>query len=132
MNRTFSAAAALVLMGGAVVAAAGKNDPGLNAYQRFHGGPPLGPIAPQEKPKPRPSAIERRATETVNALRAQEEANLLRRLAICDRIKQVALEQSDSAMEEEAMRMEQKAEEVYRLRTKNKPKSTGADAGARK
>jgi hypothetical protein len=76
---------------------------------------------PVEKPKPKPADAEKKAGETAAAMRAQEEANLLRRLAVCDRLKQLALELGDSGLEEEAMRLEQKATEVYRKRTQHLP-----------
>lgn len=93
-------------------------DVGRNGYGRFNGGPPTNP-APAEKERPKPKPIEKKPSETAAAFRAQEEANLLRRLAVCDRLKQLALEQGDSAMEQEAIRLEERATEVYRQRTKN-------------
>lgn len=116
---------------GATIALAGpgKTDPGLASFQRFNGGPPVGPFAKdEEKPRPRPSEIEKKATETVAALKAQEEAKLLRRIAVCDRLKQIALETGDSRLEDEAIRLEQKAEEVYRQRTKSLSVKTAAPA----
>jgi hypothetical protein len=135
MMRRMTCAVMLFAIGSAAaVAAPGKNDPGLAAFQRFNGGPPTGPVVTPEKPKPRPSEVENKAAETAAARRAQEEANLLRRLAVCDRVKQIALEQGDSKLEDEAIRMEQKAEEVYRQRTKNVAgsKIAASDAGDKK
>lgn len=108
----------LGLMSTTVFARPGKNDPGLAAYHRFHGGPPMGPFVQEETPKPRPVEAEKRATETKAALCAQEESKLWRRIAVCDRIKQIALETGDNKLEDEAIRMEQRAEEVYRRRIK--------------
>ncbi len=132
--RRFNCALALLLLGStAVLAAPVKNDPGLNAFQRFNGGPPTSPVATPEKPRPRPSEIEKKAVETAAAVRAQEEANLLRRLAVCDRLKQIALETGDTKLEDDAMRMELKAEEVYRQRTKSLTgKTAPSDGGGRK
>ncbi len=132
--RRFICAIALGLLGStAVWAGPVKNDPGLSAFQRFNGGPPTSPIATPEKPRPRPSEIEKRAVETAAAIRAQEEANLLRRLAVCDRLKQIALETGDTKLEDEAMLMELKAEEVYRQRTKSlSGKTAPSDGGGRK
>jgi hypothetical protein len=134
MMRRFLSALALGVFGStAVMAASGKSDPGLNAFQRFNGGPPTSPIAEPEKPRPRPSDIEKKASESAAAVRAQEEANLLRRLAVCDRVKQIALELGDAKLEDEAIRMEQKAEEVYRQRTKSlASKAAASDGGGRK
>ena len=80
-------------------------------------------IAPAPKPTPKlkPPDADRKARDTAAAHRAQEEANLLRRLAVCDRVKQIALELGDSRLETEAIRMEQKALEVYRQRTQATP-----------
>ncbi len=84
------------------------------AYRRWVG-------APAEKPKPPPPlpttpAASKRASETAGALRAQEEANLLRRLAVCDRLVQLALETNDDALEKEADRLQAKAQKVFRER----------------
>src|SRR5580765_1027072 len=107
MMRRYACAVVLFALGSAVAfAAPGKNDPGLAAFQRFNGGPPTTPVVEPEKAKPRPSEIEKKTAETASARRAQEEANLLRRLAVCDRVKQIALEQGDSKLEDEAIRME--------------------------
>lgn len=117
----------------ALLAAPVKNDPGLSAFNRFNGGPPTAPVVTPEKPRTRPSEIEKKAVETAAAQRAQEEANLLRRLAVCDRLKQIALETGDTKLEEEAMRLELKAEEVYRQRTKSlAEKNAATDRGGRK
>jgi hypothetical protein len=134
LRRYVSALALGAICSTTVFAASGKSDPGLNAFQRFNGGPPTPPIFEPEKPKaPRPSEIEKKASESAAALRAQEEAKLLRRLAVCDQIKKIALEQGDAKLEDEAIRMEQKAEEVYRQRTKNLAnKSAASDGEARK
>jgi hypothetical protein len=116
----------LGIVGIGVVAGAGtalagtKNDPGLAAYQRFQSGPPTAPPAPAaEKPKLKAPDADFKAQETGAAFKAQEEANFLRRLAVCDRLKQLALELGDSKLEEEALRLEQKATEVFKDRTKN-------------
>jgi len=96
----------------------GSADVGRSGYGRFHGGPPTAP-APAERERARPKPVEKKPSETAAAFRAQEEANLLRRLAVCDRLKQLALELGDTAMEQEAIRLEERATEVYRQRTKN-------------
>lgn len=133
MRRTIFAFAIGVLGSSALFAAPVKNDPGLSAFNRFNGGPPTAPVVTPEKPKTRPSEIEKKAVETAAALRAQEEANLLRRMAVCDRLKQIALETGDAKLEEEAMRLELKAEEVYRQRTKTlADKAAPTDGGGRK
>jgi hypothetical protein len=125
---------AWLLAAGYLVAAGPRTDPGLNAYQRFQGGPPVSPFPapPPEKVRQRAAEPAKRAAETTAALRAQEEANLLRRLAVCDRIKQIALEQGDPKLEDEAIRLEQKAEEVYRQRTAKKVALTAKPEEERK
>src|SRR5262245_9154576 len=104
LRKTLSAIVAVALSTSVAVAASAKVDPGLAAFQRFNGGTPISPLPqPAEKEKPKKSTEPaKRASETTAALRAQEEANLLRRLAVCDKLKQIALEQGDSKLEEEA------------------------------
>lgn len=103
--------------------AADRGDAGLAAYQRFSSGPPVSPFPspPPEKPKPAAVPEEKKPTDMSAAMRAQEEANLLRRLAVCDRIKQIAMETGDSRLEEQALKAEQRATEVFRVRTANMP-----------
>jgi hypothetical protein len=101
-------------LNGAAVAA-DRTDPGQAAFARFHGGPPTNP--PAEKPVPK-VASDRKPTETNAAVLAQEQANLLRRIAVCDRLRQLALELGDTKLEAEADRLEERANEVYRLRTR--------------
>jgi hypothetical protein len=106
--------------------AGARNDPGLAAYQKFNSGPPTTPPAPAEKPKPKAPDADLKAKETAAAVVAQEEANFFRRIAVCDRLKQLALELGDSKMEEEALRLELRAGEVFRERTKQLPAAKSA------
>src|SRR5438128_5778751 len=117
-HKITTAALAIALCGTAAIAGPGKTDPGLASFQRFNGGPPTSPFPQEDKPKPRPSEVDKKASETVAALKAQEDAKLFRRMAVCDRLKQIALETGDSRLEDEAIRLEEKANEVYRQRTK--------------
>ena len=134
LRKTLSAIVAVALSTSVAVAASAKADPGLAAYQRFNGGPPTSPLPqPAEKEKPKKNAEPaKRPSETAAAIRAQEEANLLRRLAVCDKLKQIALEQGDSKLEEEAIRLEQKAEEVYKQRTQQKSAKSVSEPEVRK
>lgn len=49
-------------------------------------------------------------------MRAQEEANFLRRLAVIDRIRQIAVESNDEAMERQADTLQAKAQKVFKER----------------
>lgn len=127
MARRYMTAMAPLLMAaataGSAIAARPSTDPGKAAFQRFNGGPSLSPFpASESAERPKPKAEDekpRKATETDAAIKAQEESNLLRRLSVCDRIKQIALETSDAKLEAHAMRLEERATEVYKQRVAN-------------
>lgn len=76
---------------------------------------------PTSRPKPPPPPLnpnaKSRAEETAGALRAQEDANLLRRMAVCDKLRLLALETGDESLEKQADVLQQKANSVYRQRT---------------
>jgi hypothetical protein len=97
-----------------------RNAPSLDSgFRRWNGLPP-------ERPKPptTPSAAERaerRAKESAAALRAQEEANFLRRIAACDRLKLIAMETQDEELEKQADRLQQQAEMVYKQKLSRLP-----------
>jgi hypothetical protein len=81
---------------------------------------------PPERPKPpmTPSAAERaerRAKESAAALLAQEQANLLRRIAACDRLKLIALETHNEELEKQADRLLEQAQMVYRQKIDRLP-----------
>ena len=123
----------LATMLAASTARAGNNDdPGRDGFQRFSGGPAVSPLpqAPPERPKQRQAEDAQRAMETAAALRAQEEATFLRRIHVCDRLKKIALETGDQKLEAEAFRLEERASEVFKMRTtkiSSKPKATRGD-----
>ena len=73
--------------------------------------------APRPKTPPPTSAAKLRAADTTAATRAQEEANFLRRLAVCDKLQQMANETGDESLEKQAMLLQQKAQLVYKERT---------------
>jgi hypothetical protein len=73
--------------------------------------------APRPKTPPPASAAKLRAADTAAATRAQEEANFLRRLAVCDKLQQMANETGDESLEKQAMLLQQKAQSVYKERT---------------
>jgi hypothetical protein len=82
------------------------------AFSRWGGMPPPRPKTPSPTP-----AAKARAADTAAATRAQEEANFLRRLAVCDKLQQMANEIGDEALEKQAMQLQQKAQSVYKQRT---------------
>jgi hypothetical protein len=94
-------------------------DPGLRSFSRWNGVPP-------EKPKPpeRPVVARPRPSEVKSALRAQEEANLLRRIAVINRLQQIALDTGDDALKKQAEQLEEQAQQVYAARL-----AAPADAG---
>src|SRR5262245_18081494 len=90
-------------------------DRGAAAFARWNGGPAEKPKPPA--PLPATAQAKAKAQDTAAALRAQEEANFLRRMAVCDRLRQLALETGDDGLEKQAEDLQQKAESVYKQRT---------------
>lgn len=86
------------------------------AFSRWGGVPT---VRPKPAPSPAVIAAKNRSNETAAAHRAQEEANFLRRMAVCDRLRQLALETGDDSLERQAEALQQKAETAYRERTAN-------------
>jgi hypothetical protein len=72
---------------------------------------------PKPPPPPTTADARNRASETAAALRAQEEANLLRRMAVCDKLRALALETGDESLEKQAEILQQKSDTVFRQRT---------------
>lgn len=92
-------------------------DRGAAAFARWNAGS-------SERPKslavpPQVAAARAKALDTQAAVRAQEEANFLRRLAACDRLRQLALDTGDDSLEKLADDLQQKAESVFKVRTAN-------------
>jgi hypothetical protein len=109
---------ALLAAVGATAAAADPPpgmDPGAAAFNRWNAGqfdrPKPPPVPPQV------AAAKAKARDTADALRAQEEANFLRRLAACDKLRQLALDTGDESLEKLADELQQKAETVFKART---------------
>jgi hypothetical protein len=131
--------AAMVVALGGTMTAAGPGDEmtlpmdrGNAAFHRWNGGPVERPKPPP--PPPADKTVKSRASETAAALRAQEEANLFRRIAACDELKKVALETGDDALERLADELLEKATAAYRQRTANLPGGqtlTEGDSGSR-
>jgi hypothetical protein len=84
----------------------------------------------------KPAAVDRAAV-----VRAREEAALLRRQEVCCKLKEIALQTNDPELERRAQELEERAWEVYNLRTAHLPQddagfeetepALGADAGTR-
>ncbi len=74
-------------------------------------------VRPKPPPPPASPDARNRASETAAALRAQEEANLLRRMAVCDKLRALALETGDESLEKQAEILQQKSDTVFRQRT---------------
>jgi hypothetical protein len=84
------------------------------AFTRWGAMPPARPKAP---PTPAAAAAKARANDTAEAVRAQEEANFLRRLAVCDKLQRMANETGDESLEKQAFQLQEKAARVYQQRT---------------
>lgn len=63
------------------------------------------------------------------SIRAMEEANLLRRMAVCDKLRELAIATGDSALERQADELDRQAEQLYKQRVSHLPngKLTAAD-----
>jgi hypothetical protein len=97
----------------------------MAAYQRWNGGP-------LDRPKPPPPPIvdkvaKAKADDSAAALRAQEEANFLRRIAACDKLRELALETGDESLERLADEIQEKAEAAFKQRTTRLTTSRKAD-----
>jgi hypothetical protein len=104
-------------------------DRGAAAFARWNAGQSDRPKTPPVPPQV--AAAKAKALDTAAALRAQEEANFLRRLAACDRLRQLALDTGDDSLEKLADDLQQKAEAVFKARTANLAAGrTDADADA--
>jgi hypothetical protein len=90
-------------------------DPGAAAFHRWNAGQIDRPKPPP--PSPQVAAAKAKALDTAAAYRAQEEANFLRRLAACDKLRQLALDTGDESLEKLADELQQKAEGVFKART---------------
>lgn len=132
--RAWGILALLAAVGGTAVAADPDKvppgmDPGGAAFNRWNAGQ-------IERPKPPPvppqvAAAKAKARDTADALRAQEEANFLRRLAACDKLRQLALDTGDDSLEKLADDLQQKAEAVFKTRTAVLSPARSSDVDAR-
>jgi hypothetical protein len=115
--------AVLAVLGGTVAAAdpdeslPSNYDRGAAGFMKWNGGHPEPPKPPPVSPQV--AAAKARERDTAAAVRAQEEANLLRRLAVCDKLRELAVQTGDESLERLADELEKKADTVYRARTTN-------------
>ena len=82
-------------------------------YKRWFG---IGP----EPPKPPPPVRGDPAAEAASQ-RSAAEADLNRRLKICDELRRIALDSGNDQLDERAMTLEQKAWEIYKRQTAHLP-----------
>jgi hypothetical protein len=114
--RAWGVLALLAGMGSVAAAADPTNfDPGAAAFTRWNAGQ-------VEKPKPPPvppqvAAAKAKAQDTAAAMRAQEEATFFRRIAACDKLRELALTTGDDSLEKLADDLQHKAEAVFKTRT---------------
>lgn len=135
--RAWGVLALLAILGG-TAAAADSDDPvpanydhGAAAFARWNAGhvdpPKPPPVSPQV------AAAKARERDTAAAIRAQEEANLLRRLAACDKLRELAVQTGDESLERLADELEKKSDSVFKARTNTlvDAKSSTTDSNAR-
>src|SRR5947209_16664220 len=82
-------------------------DHGAAAFARWN----AGHVEPSKPPpvSPQLAAAKARERDTAAALRAQEEANLLRRLAACNRLRELAVQTGDDSLGQLADELEKRA-----------------------
>jgi hypothetical protein len=135
--RAWGVLALLAILGGTAAAAdpdesvPANYDRGAAAFTRWNAGrvepPKPPPVSPQV------AAAKARERDTAAAVRAQEEANLLRRLAACNRLRELAVQTGDESLEQLADELEKKAGTVFTARTTALAggREPGADSDAR-
>lgn len=142
--RTWGFGTALALsLGAATVVAGDKDDrPPVSRYgsktilEELFGSEPRKPTPRSTKGKDRP--VDTRNTRAKDKadeakedappprsamaeLREREEAKLLRRLEVCDRLRKIARETGDTELEQEAQELDTRAWEIYKEKTANLP-----------
>jgi hypothetical protein len=132
--RMWGVLAPLLVLGGTAAAAdpdaayTGGTDHGAAAFAKWNGGHPDVPKAPTN---PQVAAARERERDTAAAVRAQEEANFLRRLAACNKLRELALQTGDDSLEQLADDLEKKAGVVYKARTSVLVAAASADSDQR-
>jgi hypothetical protein len=121
MHRLALGGAAAALFAGVCAAQDPPAKPGF--FGKWFGGGDKAAAAAAEPAKPEPPrkpATSRAATDAA-AERAREEADFLRRLAVSDRLRELALEKQDDALLQQADRLEEQARDLYTKRTAHLP-----------
>jgi hypothetical protein len=119
--RIWAVVATLAILGGIAAAADPDEtvqfeyDRGAAGFARWNGGHPEPPKPPPVSPQV--AAAKARERDTAAAIRAQEQANLIRRLAACDRLRELAVQTGDESLEKLADELEKKADTVFKART---------------
>ena len=90
-------------------------DRGAMGFAKWYAGHPEPPKSPPVPPEV--VAARQREKDTAAAVRAQEEANLLRRLGVCNRLREIAVQTGDEALERQADELEKRAGAVFTART---------------
>ena len=90
-------------------------DRGAAGFARWNAGHIEAPKPPPVSPQV--AAAKARERDTAAAIRAQEQANLLRRLAACNRLRELAVQTGDESLEQLADELEKKAGSVFKART---------------
>jgi hypothetical protein len=90
-------------------------DRGAAGFARWNAGHIEAPKPPPVSPQV--AAAKARERDTAAAIRAQEQANLLRRLAACNRLRELAVQTGDESLEQLADELEKKAGSVFQART---------------
>ena len=119
--RAWVVLALMVSLGGVAAAADSDDGPppnydrGSAAFSRWNAGHIEAPKPPPVSPQV--AAAKARERDTAAAIRAQEEANLLCRLAACNRLRELAVQNGDESLEQLADELEKKAGAVFTART---------------
>jgi hypothetical protein len=115
----------LICLGAAAAAAADKDaaaDSSPSWFSRWFGG---GAKPAEKKPAPPPAKVTAKATpakpstvvDAAAAERAREQDTLLRRLDVCDRLMQIAVDMKDEDLQRQVEQLEERARMTYAQRT---------------
>lgn len=135
--RAMATLAAALLLGVGTAAAQDRSEDDPPARKPSSGGSwltrwwPFGHKAEAKKPPPEPEPRRPSAVETARAARLREEAALHRRVAVCDRLREIAAQSPspDQELWRKADELETLAWQTYTIRTAHLPSSgAGEDA----